>query len=270
VGFPSPPSGLAVGHGFPSPPSGLAVGHGFPSPPPGLVVESGVPPPPPVLVVEHDSEVGEPLVVQLAADGYSVRLARTAAHARSLARAGRPAVAVLGDLEPAPAALELLAEIRSGEAGWPCALPVIVVSSRSGEPDELRAFEAGADDFLARPAPYLPLRARLRALLARVERGRGEPPLEVGELAIDSHAHTVLLHGRPVVLRPLEYDLLVHLARDPWRVCPRQELLRAVWGGATGSPRTLDSHASRLRRRLRAVGPERWVVGVRGVGYRLL
>jgi two-component system phosphate regulon response regulator PhoB len=243
---------------------------GSPAPSSVLVVEHGSPAPPPVLVVEHGSEVGEPLVAQLAADGYSVRLARTAAHARSLARAGRPAVAVLGDLEPAPAALELLAEIRGGAAGWPRALPVIVVSSRAGELDELRAFEAGADDFLPRPAPYLLLRARLRALLARGERGRGEPLLAVGPLTIDSHAHTVLLHGRPVALRPLEYDLLVHLARDPWRVCPRRELLRAVWGGATGSPRTLDSHASRLRRRLRAAGPERWVVSVRGVGYRLL
>ncbi len=79
------------------------------------------------------------------------------------------------------------------------------------------------------------------------------------------------LHGRPLSLRRLEYELLLHLAREPQRVCAKQELLRAVWGYPTSvCTRTLDSHASRLRRKLRAEGGEPWVVNVRGVGYRLI
>jgi DNA-binding response OmpR family regulator len=248
--------------------------------------------PPAVLVVEHELDIGGQLVDQLAADGYRARLARTAEHARVVARTHPPAVALLGELELPRAALELLAEIRGGspsrsgslpsnrgsspssrgaEHTWPAHMPVIVIGAQTQEPDLLRAFDAGADDFLARPARYLELRARLRALLYRAVDGHDFRRVEVGPLEIDVHAHTVDLHGRPLRLCRLEYELLLHLAREPQRVFTKQELLRAVWGQpAPVGTRTLDSHASRLRRKLRASGDQRWVINVRGVGYRLI
>jgi two-component system phosphate regulon response regulator PhoB len=230
------------------------------------------PPAPTILVVEAEREHGEVLAEQLLADGYRVELARTCEHARILARASRPALAVLGSLDAPRGAIGLLQEIRAcdRDGAWDPRLGAIVVGGAARETDLLRAFEVGADDFMARPARYLELRARVRAILARLERGRDRPAvLEVGPLVLDSRSRSVTLHGEPVELRRLEFDLLAHLAGEPGRVFAKRELLSAVWGYRSGgSTRTLDSHASRLRRKLGARG-EGWVINERGVGYRL-
>jgi DNA-binding response OmpR family regulator len=227
-----------------------------------------------VLVVECDGDQGRSLVEQLAADGYRVQLARTVEHARVLASASPPKLALLGELDSPRGALELLEEIRAsawGESPWDAQLPTIILGAREHELDMLRAFDAGADDFLARPARYLELRARLRAILRRLERVATRPTLEVGSLTIDLDARAVSVEGRRVDLRPMEFELLVHLARDPQRVCAKGELLRVVWAYmASGSTRTVDSHASRLRRKLELDGGHPWVINVWGVGYRLI
>jgi DNA-binding response OmpR family regulator len=228
----------------------------------------------PVLVVESDSALGSAIAVQLDADDFPVELAQTAEHARSLAQADEPRLVVLGDLASGRAALELLAEIREGGcagAAWRQGLPVIVIGSRAGEADVVRAFEAGADDFLARPAHYLELRARLLAVLRRAERTECQPQLRIGPLVIDPATRGVGIHDQSVDLRRLEFALLVHLAGDPDRVFSKAELLREVWGyRCCGSTRTVDSHASRLRRKLEVNGGGRWVINSWGVGYRLV
>jgi DNA-binding response OmpR family regulator len=234
----------------------------------------------PILVIESDRHLGQMIAEQLIADGFTVELARTAEHARILAGSNAPKLAVLGSLDSPTAALELLREIRRAgrlDAPWDPAMPAIVVGSRARQLDVLRAFEAGADDFVPgfvpRPAAaYLELRARMRAILRR---SAAVPPLErlieVGPLAIDTGAHVVTVATREVELRRMEFELLVHLAREPERVFARSELLRAVWGYRSGgSTRTVDSHASRLRRKLASDDASRWVISVWGVGYRLI
>jgi CheY-like chemotaxis protein len=115
----------------------------------------------PILIVESDGQLGRAITEQLLADGFDVELARSAEHARALARLSAPSLAVLGSLEAPPGALELLREIRRAEepdTPWHASLPAIVVGYRGRELEMLRAFEAGADDFLARGATYVELR----------------------------------------------------------------------------------------------------------------
>lgn len=230
-----------------------------------------------ILVVESDVLSGGELVEQLRADRYSAVLARTSEHARSLARAHPIRAILLRVLDTPRGTLDLLDEIRRsadnppGVSVWDERLPAIVLSTNAEELDLLRAFEMGADDFIGGEYCYLELRARLKAVLRRAEDLRPTRVLRAGPLEIDTRAHSVLLAGVSVDLCRLEYELLVHLARDPTGVCSKQELLRAIWHQRVGAgARTVDTHASRLRRKLDAAGAPGLVVNVWGVGYRLI
>jgi DNA-binding response OmpR family regulator len=150
-------------------------------------------------------------------------------------------------------------------------VPVIVL----GDPDSdsvdcVRALERGCDDFLARPFDYEELLARIHAVLRRAA-----PPKRVvaqaGPIRVDRTTRRVTVDGRVAALAGKEYELLVKLMTEPDRVFTKEELLREVWGfRSLGRTRTLDSHASRLRRKLQAAGDDCFVINVWGVGYRLL
>lgn len=236
--------------------------------------------------------VPEALAAELEADGYRVIVARSPRHARALAAMHDVELAILACAGDAWEALELVREIRRGAHPWRPDLPLVLLA-RDGHPTALlRAFEAGADDFVRHrdragaggndggaaaqvldDLEYLELRARVRSLRRRAHRAGEAAParIDVGPLSIDTAARSVALHGRPIALRPREYALLVQLAREPTRVFAKDELLRAVWGlHAAAGTRTLDSHACRLRRKLASGQRERWIANVRSVGYRLL
>jgi DNA-binding response OmpR family regulator len=154
---------------------------------------------------------------------------------------------------------------------WRGEAPVIVLGRREADVvDRVRAFRRGCDDYVARPFHYDELLERIRAVLRRAQPVRER--VVAGSLTIDLRTRTVEAAGRKVTLAQKEYALLLKLAEDPRRVYTKRELLRDVWGyRADARTRTLDSHASRLRRKLRAADPNATLVGnVWGVGYRLL
>jgi DNA-binding response OmpR family regulator len=150
-------------------------------------------------------------------------------------------------------------------------VPVIVLGdSQSDAVDRARALERGCDDFLVRPFSYEELLARIRAVLRRTT----PAPHEVrraGAIEADLATRTVTVGEVGVPLAGKEYELLLKLMTDPTFVFTKEQLLRDVWGfRSLGRTRTLDSHASRLRRKLAAAGAGPVVVNVWGVGYRLL
>jgi DNA-binding response OmpR family regulator len=229
---------------------------------------------PAILLVESDPLLGEALERELAADGFGVRLARSAEHARSLAAHRPPRLAVLGQIDPARPATMLLEEIRGrgGHPGWTNRqLPVLVLGAANGGLEALRAFDAGADDFMGRPFSYLELRARMWAILRRASDPSSRRLLQAGPLDVDLDARRATLGNQALDLCRMEFNLLAALTGDPERVFTRGELLLAVWGHSPGGhTRTLDTHASRLRRKLAAASGESWIANVRGVGYRLI
>jgi DNA-binding response OmpR family regulator len=155
---------------------------------------------------------------------------------------------------------------------WVERAPVIVLGRAEADAvDRVHAFRRGCDDYLARPFDYQELVERIHAVLRRV-RPRAGDVVEAPPLRIDTLTRDVRVDGRRVLLAQKEYELLLCLAREPQRVFTKAELLQQIWDyRSIGRTRTLDSHASRVRRKLREAGATGELVdNVWGVGYRLL
>lgn len=225
-----------------------------------------------IAVCEDDGPTLELLCDHLAADRFAALPAPSASDAMRICRYKHPDLLILDLGLPDAAGLDLLREIREADgvdARFDREMPVIVLSGRGSEHDRVRGLEFGADDYLVKPFHYPELRARIGALLRRGVASR-HGPRRVGELVIDPRTRSVAVGERSVDLSNKEFSLLLALSSDPTRVYSKEELLRDVWGyRSLGRTRTLDSHASRLRRKLDP-GQGRFVVNCWGVGYRLV
>jgi len=226
-----------------------------------------------LLLAESEHETRGFLERQLAQDGFEVVGAGACGEALELAERARPDLVLVGTHLPDATGLELCRRLREGEPGrcWNRDVPLILLGQPDADAvDRVRAFDRGCDDYVPKPFVYDELLARIRAVLRRVR--PYSDVLEAGEVVVDRRTRRVAVRGTSVVLSGKEFELLAKLAEDPQRVFPKQELLRDVWGFRSPSARTrtLDSHASRLRRKLGAGGGGPYVLNVWGVGYRLL
>jgi DNA-binding response OmpR family regulator len=218
-----------------------------------------------VLVAETEPSTREFLERQLADDGFDVLRAEAEREALELVERLKPSLVLTS--------AELCRRLREGEPGrsWDREIPVIVLGETQADAvDRVRAFDRGCDDYVGRPFHYDELLARIRAVLRRATPSPRER-LVTGPVVVDRVARCVTVDGQAVTLPAKEYELLAKLATEPTRVFTKEQLLREVWGyRAMGRTRTLDSHASRLRRKLRQAGAgPSVVVNVWGVGYRL-
>lgn len=226
-----------------------------------------------LLVAEPEPDLRGFLEKQLASDGYDVLGTQFPGETLDLAERAHPDLVLVATELGGGSGLEVCRRLREGEPGraWDRRIPVIVLGeSPSDAVDRVRAFKRGCDDYVDRPFHYEELLARIQAVLRRT----APPPpdqAQAGDLEVDFPTRSVRVDGRRLSLSTKEYELVVKLASDPTRVFTKEELLRDVWGfRSVGRTRTLDSHASRVRRKLAAVTDTPYVLNVWGVGYRLM
>jgi two-component system, OmpR family, response regulator MtrA len=217
-----------------------------------------------VLVVDDDAALAEMLGIVLRTEGFDSRVCPSGDGALAAFRDYRPDVVLLDLMLPGKDGIDVCKEIRA-ESG----VPIVMLTAKSDTVDVVVGLESGADDYVAKPFKPKELLARIRA---RVRKFDAVPPesLQIGDLDIDVAGHQVRRGDQVISLTPLEFDLLVCLARKPWQVFTREVLLEQVWGYRhAADTRLVNVHVQRLRSKIEhdPENPE-IVVTVRGVGYK--
>lgn len=225
-----------------------------------------------ILVVEDDNAVAKLMVATMESQGYQYRIAKTGAGAIMEALSYKPEVMILDLGLPDTDGIEVINKIRA----W-SNMPIIVVSARSEDADKVAALDAGADDYLTKPFSVDELLARLRVALRRVRYDRQRlseesSVYENGGLRIDYAAGCVYLDGNEIHLTPIEYKLLVLLAKNTGKVLTHNYILREIWGNPTKSDvKSLRVFMVTLRKKLEKTPSEpRYIQTHIGIGYRMI
>nr|WP_281374590.1 MULTISPECIES: MtrAB system response regulator MtrA [Nocardioides] len=217
-----------------------------------------------ILVVDDDASLAEMLTIVLRQEGFGSRMVARGDEALEAFRAYRPDLVLLDLMLPGKDGIDVCKEIRA-ESG----VPIVMLTAKGDTIDVVVGLESGADDYVVKPFKPKELVARIRARMRRFDAPTSEA-LSIGDLTIDVAGHAVARAGSPINLTPLEFDLLVCLARKPWQVFTREVLLEQVWGYRhAADTRLVNVHVQRLRSKVEhdPENPE-IVVTVRGVGYK--
>lgn len=217
-----------------------------------------------ILVVDDDQAIAEMVGIVLRSKGFDVVATPDGTAALDRFQQIAPDLVLLDLMLPGIDGIDVCRRLRR-ESG----VPIIMLTARTDTVDVVAGLEAGADDYLTKPFEPDELVARIRARVRRVD-APASPRLRIGDLDIDVEGHEVRRGDELIALTPLEFDLLVQLARRPWQVFTRDVLLRDVWGYRhSADTRLVNVHVQRLRSKIER-DPEnpRIVVTVRGVGYR--
>jgi DNA-binding response OmpR family regulator len=220
-----------------------------------------------ILVVDDEEAIAEAVRARLLSEGFQVVVAGDGPEAIGLCERVRPDLVVLDLMLPGMDGLEVCRQIQRDR--W---VPVLMLTARTEEADKVAGFAVGADDYLTKPFSLRELVVRVRAILRRMERIGAVPadePIDHAGLAIDQARRTVAVDGTRIELTPLEFEILLTLARMPGVVFTREQLMDKVWGYRDyAGGRVVDSHVARIRRKLGEDGAEpRFIRTVHGVGY---
>ncbi|MFZ5869640.1 MAG: MtrAB system response regulator MtrA [Actinomycetota bacterium] len=217
-----------------------------------------------VLVVDDDTALAEMVGIVLKGEGFEPVLCGSGDGALEAFRSSRPDLVLLDLMLPGKDGIEVCRQIRA-ESG----VPIVMLTAKSDTVDVVLGLESGADDYVPKPFKPKELVARVRARLRRTDQPVPEV-IQLGDLTIDVAGHSVKRDGQVISLTPLEFDLLLALARKPWQVFTREVLLEQVWGYRhAADTRLVNVHVQRLRSKVEKdpENPE-VVVTVRGVGYK--
>ncbi|WP_456237752.1 MtrAB system response regulator MtrA [Nocardioides sambongensis] len=217
-----------------------------------------------VLVVDDDAPLAEMLGIVLRQEGFDSRVCARGDLALAEFRDYRPDLVLLDLMLPGRDGIDVCKEIRA-ESG----VPIVMLTAKSDTVDVVVGLESGADDYVVKPFKPKELIARIRARVRRTDAVAAES-LTLKDLVIDVAGHSVTRNGSEIALTPLEFDLLLCLARRPWQVFTRQVLLEEVWGYQhAADTRLVNVHVQRLRSKVEH-DPEHpeIVLTVRGVGYK--
>jgi DNA-binding response OmpR family regulator len=222
-----------------------------------------------VLVVDDEEAIAEAVRARLESEGYRVVVAADGPQAIAAHAAERPDLVVLDLMLPGMDGLEVCKEIQKER--W---TPVLMLTARTEEADKVAGFAVGADDYLTKPFSLRELAVRVKAILRRIERisgaaAREDGPIQGPGITIDPQRRRVSVDDEEVALTPLEFEILLTLAREPGVVLARDVLMDRVWGYRDyAGGRVVDSHVARIRRKLGEDGNEpRFIRTVHGVGY---
>jgi two-component system response regulator MtrA len=217
-----------------------------------------------ILVVDDDASLAEMLTIVLRGEGFDTAVIGDGTQALTAVRELRPDLVLLDLMLPGMNGIDVCRVLRADSG-----VPIVMLTAKTDTVDVVLGLESGADDYVIKPFKPKELVARIRARLRRTDTEPAEV-LAVGDVTIDVPAHQVIRGGKPVSLTPLEFDLLVALARKPRQVFTREVLLEQVWGYRhAADTRLVNVHVQRLRSKIER-DPERpeVVLTVRGVGYK--
>ena len=217
-----------------------------------------------VLVVEDELTLAQTIELYLRRENFRTERAGDGKRALELFQAARPDLVILDLGLPGLDGLEVLKIIRANSG-----TPVIILTARDEEVDELLGLGLGADDYIVKPASAHKLMARVKAVLRRAQSTEKGDVLRVGALEVDTYGMVARVAGQALELTPTEFKLLHHLARTPGRAVSRTELYDAAMPESDAFERAVDIHITNLRRKLRDAGADNLIETVRGLGYRL-
>jgi two-component system, OmpR family, alkaline phosphatase synthesis response regulator PhoP len=223
-----------------------------------------------ILIVEDNEDLARGLANNLEVEGFQTEIAADGSSGLRLARETSPDLVILDLMLPEMDGYRVLGALRDdGDS-----VPVLILTARTAEQDKVRGFREGADDYVSKPFGLLELIGRVHALLRRSGKTNGvreAATFRFGDVEIVPKTHDVFVNGKPVILRPKEFELLMALARRKGSVVGRLELLTEVWGyGSDVVSRTVDTHVAELRRKLeKDPAMPQHILTVRKTGYRL-